>query len=107
MQIILADGLPATFSNPGLELLFIPESTTTPIDSITSANVAALTTKANSVHIALGSDGTENTDCLKLDGIYNQGSDTNLCTNELWYFILCTFYHFSHGDALTFCFLGG
>ena len=94
MKANLAHEATTTFVSIGSQLIFTPEGSANALVSVTSTNVMALTTKATLVYVAVGSDGAGNTNCLKLDGIYIKGSDATVCSNQLWYFILCKFQHF-------------
>ena len=90
-QLDLNQGAPSEFISGGTSVVFIPEPAGVALSGLTSANVSPLTTKATSLYIALETDEPDGTDCLKKDGMYNRGSDVNLCTGHLWYFILCKF----------------
>ena len=93
-QLVLRNGMTATFDVSGPEISFTPEGTTTGISGITSADVSALTSKATPVYVA-SREG--NSYCLKLDGTYHDGQDASACANQLWYFVLCKFgIHFKH-----------
>ena len=87
MQVTLNLDGATTFTSTGTQLTFTPEGTMTALTGITSADVSSLTAMGTSLYVADVGHDTDNTDCLKKDGMYAQAANADGCLNELWYFV--------------------
>ena len=85
-QMTLNIDASTTFTETGTQITFTADGTTVALDGITSANVVPIT-MATGVYVANEADEVDNTDCLKLDGTYHQGTVDTDCNDQLWYFV--------------------